>query len=320
MKFRASLPSLRQRPIRFILAAGAAAALAVLAACGGGTSQIDAFQAERLVVFGDETSALTADGRKYAVNVVIDGALDCAARPLWVQSVASTYGLAFAECNPDNQTAPQAFMRAAAGARVADLAAQVDAQLAGDGVGGKTLTTVLVGGNDVIDLYAAFPGQSRDALRNQARALGALAAGQVNRLVDGGARVIVSTVPDMGLTPFALAEKAAHTDVDRAELLTVLSTEFNAGLRTAVLNDGRFVGLVLADEMVQAMVRSPGSFGLGNIQNAACAAALPDCSDATLAAGADPATWLWADDRRLAFNAQNRLGALAVGRALNNPF
>lgn len=317
MKFRVfPLPG-RLRATHWLAAALAAG---VLAACGGGTSQIDAFEAERLVVFGDETSALTADGRKYAVNVVTDGDVDCASRPLWVQDLAEIYGLAFAECNPDNDAAPQAFMRAAAGARVADVTAQVDAQLAGDGVAGKTLATILVGANDVIDLYTSFPAQSREALRSEARARGALAAREVNRLVDAGARVIVSTVPDMGRTPYALAEKAAHTDVDRAELITALTTEFNAGLRTTVLNDGRFVGLVLADEMVQAMVRSPSSFGLGNVEDAACAAALPDCSDATLVTGADPATWLWADDLRFAFNAQSRLGLLAVSRARNNPF
>lgn len=143
---------------------------------------------------------------------------------------------------------------------------------------------------------------------------------EVNRLVAAGARVIVSTTPDVGLTPYALAEKAAHTDTDRAALLTTLTSEFNAGLRTTVLNDGRYVGLVLADEMVQAMTISPSSFGLGNIKDAACAVALPDCTTATLVSSADAATWLWADDLRMAFNAQNRLGILAINRARNNPF
>ncbi|RVT51599.1 SGNH/GDSL hydrolase family protein [Rubrivivax albus] len=298
----------------------AAVAAALLASCGGGTSQIEAFVADRLIVFGDETSALTADGRRYAVNTVTDGVFDCSSQRIWVQALASIYDLAFAECNPDNVVTPQAFMRAAAGARVADVAAQVDAQLAGDGVAGNTLVTVLAGTNDVLDLYAAFPDTTRSELLSQARARGAQLAVEVNRLVAAGARVIVSTAPDVGLTPYALAEKAAYTDIDRAALLTTLTSEFNAGLRTTVLNDGRYVGLVLADEMVQAMTISPSSFGLANIKDAACAVALPDCTTATLVAGADAATWLWADDLRLAFNAQNRLGILAINRARNNPF
>lgn len=318
MSFPGFLSTWRRGVTRPLLAVVAAAALA---ACGGGTSQIEAFVAERVVAFGDETSVLTSDGRKYAVNALKDdGSLDCAAQAIWVQAVASIYGFVFAECNPLNVASPQAVMRAQAGARVADLATQVDTQLAAGGVGGRTLVTVMAGANDVLDLYALYPDTDRSALLTQARARGTALAAQVNRLVGAGARVVVSTVIDLGLTPYALAEKAAHTDTDRAALLSGLTTEFNAGLRTAVLNDGRFVGLVLADEMVQALVRAPSAFGLGNVTAAACNAALPDCSRNTLVSGADPATWLWADDLRLAFNAQNRLGILAVNRARNNPF
>jgi len=38
-----------------------------------------------------------------------------------------------------------------------------------------------------------------------------------------------------------------------------------------------------------------------------------------VASGAS-ATWLWADDRNLAYGGQARLGALAVARAVGNPF
>ncbi len=311
--------SMRRRPRAALLAASLAALL--LAACGGGTSQIDPFDAERVIVFGDESSVLTADGRKYAVNVrKDDNSLDCAAQPIWVQSVASVYGFVFAECNPSNVASPQAFMRAQAGARVADLATQIDAQLAGTGFAGRTLVTVLVGANDVLDLYAQFPDLGRDALLTQARDRGEQLAAQVNRLVEAGARVVVSTVPDIGLTPYALAQKAANTDTDRAALLSALTTALNTGLRVDVLNDGRFVGLVLADEMVQAMVKSPGSFALNNAKDAACSAALPDCSNKTLVSGADAVSWLWADTLRMGYAAQSRLGSLAVSRVRNNPF
>ncbi|MEN9418641.1 MAG: hypothetical protein RI988_2261, partial [Pseudomonadota bacterium] len=56
---------------RFRLTAWLLAGAAVLlASCGGGTSQIQAFQPPRLVAFGDEASALGANGRKYAVNAL----------------------------------------------------------------------------------------------------------------------------------------------------------------------------------------------------------------------------------------------------------
>lgn len=304
------------RPVLLPLAA------ALLVACGGGTSQVDEFVAQQTVAFGDETSVLTSDGRKYGVNQLVaeTGAIDCDTQQIWVQAVASVYGHVFAECNPDAVAEPKARMRAAVGARAADLTAQIDTHLAEGGFPARSLATVLVGAHDVLDLYGDFPTRARAELLAEARLRGEAIGAQVNRLIGLDVRVIISTVPDQGLTPYALAQKAAFTDTDRAKLITELSTELNAGIRTTILNDGRFVGLVLADEMVQAMVKSPGSFGLGNVTGQACTAALPDCSTATLAAGADPATWLWADATRMAFGGQSRLGVLAVSRARQNPF
>lgn len=315
-----NFPGFLSRPGRPALLAAAAA---LLVACGGGTSQVETFTATRVVALGDELSALTPEGRRYGVNALTEaGAIDCASQPIWVQAVASVYGHVFAECNPNNVVDPKAIMRAAVDARVADVQVQIDTQLAAGGFGQDALATVLVGMHDVLDLYGQFPTVSRSELLVQARAQGELAGRQVNRLVNLDVRVLVATVPDQGLTPYAIAQKAANTDTDRAKLLSELTTEFNAGLRTTILNDGRFVGLVLADEMVQAMRVSPGSFGLANVTAKACldTAPLPTCTTQTLNTGADTATWLWADDLRLAYGGQSRLGTLAATRARDNPF
>jgi len=122
------------------------------------------------------------------------------------------------------------------------------------------------------------------------------------------------------LTPFARAEKAAHTDVDRAALLSRLTAALNAALRVTIVNDGRKLGLVLGDEMSQAMVEHPSSFSIANATEAACTVALPDCTADTLVDAAASNTWLWADDLRLAYGGQYRLGVLAQNRARNNPF
>ena len=305
------------RPALLAVAAG------LLVACGGGTSQVETFNAARVVAFGDELSALTSDGRRYGVNALTStGAIDCESQPIWVQAVASVYDHVFAECNPNNVVDPKAIMRAAVNARVADVRVQIDTQLAAGGFGQRALATMLVGMHDVLDLYGQFPTVSRSTLLAQARTQGELAGRQVNRLVDLDVRVLIATLPDLGLTPYAIAQKAANTDTDRAELLSELTTEFNAGLRTTILNDGRFVGLVLADEMVQAMKVSPSSFGLANITGKACldTAVVPACTTATLNTGADTTTWLWADDLRMAYGGQSRLGTLAATRARDNPF
>ncbi len=316
-----------RRGLRATLASLAGAAL--LAACGGGSSQVEDFVPVQMFALGDESSVLLPDGRRYGVNVLTDaGALDCDDERIWVQAVARQYGLVFAGCNPDADPAPRAQMLAAAGARVAELATQVDAALAMAQPGEAMVATVMVGANDIWELYDAFaldPSQPTEALLDEARQRGAGVAAQLRRLKQAGVRVILSTVHDVGKSPDALAEQLAYPDgVDRARLITDMVFQFNAGLRVALqdeeINDGRYIGLVLADEMVQAMVKAPGGFGLKDASVAACTVAPPDCTSATLIEGASSANHLWADGRLMAYGGQVQLGLLAVSRANNNPF
>jgi hypothetical protein len=311
---------LRTWRVRAAALAGLCAAV-LLAACGGGTSQFEPFEPEEYHAFGDESSLIRADGRRWTVNPLqSSGAVDCKAEPIWTQAVATHFSFVFAECNPDGATTFKARMRAVAGARVDDLKTQIDQQLARGGFAAKSLATVMIGAHDVLDLYAQYPRRSEDDISAELRERGIRLAGQINRLVDLGVRVVVSTVPDMGLTPYALAQKAAFTDTDRAALLTRLTAQLNGRLRVTILNDGRFVGLVLTDEAVQSMVRVPTAFGLSNTVAGVCTVALPDCTAQTLVPSGASSSYLWADDRRMAYGGQLRLGVLAVARAANNPF
>ncbi len=298
-----------------------AATLAALVACGGGTTQQVPFTATRVLVFGDETSVLTPTGGKYAVNALdANDALDCLANPLWVQTVATIYNFVFEQCNPAASTEVKAFNRAAVGATTDSVKTQIDAQVAGAGVAPGDLALVLAGANDVLALYAQFPARTEADIITDARARGERLATQVNRLVNLGARVIISTAPDLGVTPFASAQKAAFTDTDRAALLTRITAAINGRVRVGILNDGRFVGLVLADEMVQSMVKSPVSFALTDAVNVMCTVALPNCTSKTLVDTATVAGWLWADATHLSAAGQTRLGSLAQQRAQGNPF
>jgi len=317
------------RPWRLALAG--AVTVAALVACGGGTSQYDAFVAGRLIAFGDETSAITTSGQKYSTNgstASTDASgttvytLDCNAQPNWVQSLASLYGFVFAECNPGNVEAPQAIMRALPGTRVADIQVQIDAQIAAGGFRDKDLVAMLAGANDILEMYQQFPGRSEDDLTAELRQRGKALALQVNRLVEYGAKVIVATVPDMGLTPYAGKQRLEFNDTNRAELLSRLTAAFNEQLGVNILLDGRFVGLVQADLRTQAMAKSPGSFGLSNVSTAVCleTAPLPGCTDQTLVDGGSAAAWMWADDFWLAYGGQAQIGTLAVDRARRNPF
>lgn len=305
------------------IAAGLLAVAAVLAACGGSTTQREPFIADRVFAFGDETSALTelpaGNGRKYSINGLDDdGNVDCRLNPTWVQSVAALYGFVPAECNP-NGLEPKAFIFAEAGAKVDDVTRQVErAALQFDRrFNERDLATMLAGTNDILELYARYPAESRDVLVDEARARGQQLARAVNELVRLGARVVVSDVPSLGLTPFALKERALHTDTDRAALLTDLTTAFNEQLGVKILLDGRYIGLVQADLQFRAIVANPGTL---NVTEGACMVAPPLCNADTLVPGAGAFTYLWADDYRMSSFGQSRLATLAIDRASNNPF
>ena len=308
-----------------VTAATALAATLIVAACGGGTSQFEPFIAERVFAFGDDSSALRADGRRHGVNGLdaTTAVFDCRLEPLWVQVIASYYGFVFAECNVVTPAVvPKAFMRAAAGAKVADVAAQVEAQAAAGGLRDKDLALVLAGTHDVLELYAQYPAVPESALLIEARARGERMAAVVNRLVSLGAKVIVSNLPDLGMSPFARAEALANANsgVNRAALISRLTTAFNERLGVKVLLDGRFVGLAQMDLRTQSAARSPASFGFTDVSTAVCTTAPPDCTTATLLAGATAGTFLWADGIRLAPGGQGSLATLALERARRNPF
>lgn len=326
-----SFSSTAARPLRRVLAATAVAALGLLAGCGGGTSQFEPFVAERLFAFGDENSHLTAEGRKFSVNGLAQpgGAIDCQVNPLWVQLVAGLYGFSFAECPPaGSSTTFGALMRATPGARVADVAAQVEAQGAAGGFRERDLALLMVGANDIVALYAEFPDRSEADLVAQAEALGRAAAGVANRIVALGGRVIVANVPDMGLSPLAKAQEAAFPNTGRAALLSRLTAGFNDQLGVTVLLDGRFVGLVQTDLVSRAIARAPFFYGLVNASDGICTAELPNCTTETVvtvgtgdaASPAQASQYFWADATRMSYGAHLQIANLAVDRARRNPF
>jgi phospholipase/lecithinase/hemolysin len=298
-------------------AGGVLTAALIVAACGGGSSR-ETFTPTRLIAFGDESSVITSDGHKYTVNLETNGVLDCAGNPIWIQVLASAYGFGFQQCKPTGITNEQALMRATVNAKVADLVTQIDAHLAIDAFTGKDLVTVLVGANDILEQYSAYPGQSEDELKATLTARGAAVAGQVNRIANAGGKVLAITVPDVGLTPFALAQGA-----DRAALLQRLTAAFNTALRLNLLNDGTKIGLIIEDELVQAYVSAGANSGFTNWTEHACDPAtgpMPNCTTSTLVTGATSTSYLWADDLQLSPGGHARLGSAALTRAQNNPF
>lgn len=314
-----------------------------LVACGGATSQIDPFVPARLVVFGDEYSALLdtegdGNGLHYGINRIDSStnSVSCTAdgAKLWVQRLAEHYGMVFAECNPDSAT-PKAYMQARYGAKVATLAAAIDA-FAGrlDGaLSGDDLVTIAVGLHDVVEVYLD-PGFSSDGDKvDEMTRRGKLLAAQVNRVMGMNAKVLVAQVIDVGMTPWASAQGSTE-----AALITRMSDAFNAGLRTDLLNDGTRVGLLAFDDIVRSYMRNTAydhyaiacdddhveainvddTDGDGHVDGGG---SLVTCTTSTLVNDDALTTYLWADPLHVnASLIQVQMGSLAITRAKNNPF
>jgi outer membrane lipase/esterase len=311
--------------------AAAALAVAVLASCGGGT-QVQAFKPTRILAFGDELSTLGNDGRKYTINAfkIIDPStspptestteLDCTRNPIWIQTVATAFGLTFDNCL-GAATVPSGQVLAAPGAKAADFAGQI-AAVQGASPNHSDIAIAMFGMNDILEIYANYPSLSRTQLLDQARARGTALAQQVNALASAGTPVVIVTMPDLGLTPFALSENVTSGDPGRAQLLTDLSTAFNNQMSVALINDGRLIGLVYSDIEMQSEVKFPLAYGYLNVIDSAClpTAPLPTCTTTTVQSDVTPTNYLWADSLMPGPNFHGRLGSLASFRARNNPF
>lgn len=306
-------------------------ALAGLASCGGG-GQVDPFEPNRILAFGDELSVIQADGRKYTVNAfrITDATttpptestteLDCTRNPLWIQSVATAFGLAFDRCL-GTATAASGQVLAQASHKVADLATQV-AAVQGAALNEDDLALVMAGMNDILELYGRYPTESRDALLAEARSRGTALGEFVNSLAQSGPAVVVLTVPDLGLTPFARQQNTDTGDATRSRLLSDLTSAFNNRMSVTLINDGRLIGLVYADIETQNMASLPGFYNLTNVVDASClgTVTMPDCTTATLVTNATAAGYMWASGVFPGPTVQARLGTIAASRARNNPF
>jgi outer membrane lipase/esterase len=306
------------------LALAAVAAVALIAGCGGGgTSQIEPFAPKRIIAFGDETGLILTSGKKYTVNA-LDSAtkqVDCSSNPVWTQALASGFGFVFPECNTSYVALPQGIMYATAGAKVADVQDKIDYHLSNDRFTSKDLVAVMVGVNDILELYKQFPAVGKESLMTDAAARGKQLAQQVNRIANAGGRVVVATIFDLGLTPYGQAEKAQQIDIDRAGLMGDLTTAFNTAMRLNLLNDGRLIGLVLVDETIQLIAKYPSGYGYSNVTDTACSTSIApqDCTTDSLKSDAST-TWLWASDTTLGPKIQQNIGTMALSRAKSNPF
>ena len=328
MLFNERLRRIASRSVAGLVAVGA---LVALASCGGGTYQQKTFVPVRLLSFGDEGSRMEAgQGLKYSINGFSPATqqVDCTLNPIWNQVVANSYGLVFQHCNVNASFETNAIDLTTVGATVDDVADSVAAFTAGDTFNGNDIVTIWVGVHDVLNEYKANATGDPTVLLSNMKGQGVKLAGIVNQIENSGAKVILMTIPDMSLSPYAYTE-SQKGDFDRLKLLQDMSTQFNLGLVTNFINDGSKIGLVQVDDYLRNAVRNPTASGYIVLDNQSygCldSAPLPTCNDNTLRN--DPTTgqvalahFLWADATHLGNVIQNQLGQAAASRAHSNPF
>lgn len=343
------------------------AALLALAACGGGDREVE-YKPTRLIVFGDEVSyiepadipasgatPLIRQGSRYTVNALItttEGTppvtttrIDCGTNRIWVQQLATFAGLAL----PGGCLAPgsttTSLNYATPDTGVAGVAAQIQAHVDGGGTFSPSdLVTVYTGTKDVIEIYGTVTSAAEcrfdednpanaGSVALVARVRGAQLATQVNRIADNGrgGRVLFVSLPSVGSTPWGLDDdRDTISGVEGSACLRQLTLAFNAGLRSEVIQDGRYVGLLQMDERVGAAIR--GFYGLNNVIAPVCNLApgvpVTACTTLTLvdpdsdpATTTNPSSYLWADELHFGITMHNVLATLAISRAFDtNPF
>jgi len=176
---------------------------------------------------------------------------------------------------------------------------------AGGSFASDDLVTVLAGGNDVfwnLRVMAATVAAGGSASTAAQAAVQAMATAgdelvaqiKTRLLANGARRVVVVNVPDISLTPMALARDASTRQV----VLSMVET-FNAKLASG-LKDLDAVLVVDAFGVTQDQAKNPAQYGLSNLTEQACDPDLTPfgaltCTSKTLISG-DVSHYLYADD------------------------
>lgn len=257
----------------------------------------------------------------------------CSDYPLWIQSLARNYGLGYRDQCP-TESGSGAVTYAAAGATVADTAAQFAAHRGEIGAG--SLATIMAGQNDILAAYAQVKAGTLDieVAKRDMNAQGKALAAVINDIYNTGAHVLFVKLPNLGFSPLARADGSLGQD-----RLRELTLALNNGLLTNVRNDGLRIGLVNFYDRTFDIDRRPNDYGVSDMASAVCKSTVyrPDGSAVTPAVPAAPGgdqllycntltldrsaeTFFWSDSVNLSPRAHAYLAELAYRRAFDETF
>jgi outer membrane lipase/esterase len=262
-----------------------ALALTVLFAHGAAAAQFDSFY-----FLGDSLTDAGTYGARFTVNPGL----------VWAQDLGAKYGVTVTSWNQGGIDAAQGGENVATpspvippGVPQRPLSVQIDQLLAATPrLDPHTLYTLWIGANDIlVNVGAAAAG---DLTPEQVQANISTAAvqtlQQIARLRDAGARTImVFNLPDIGKTPFGLANPTAP--------FSALSTLFNSTLQAGLSSLGVNIIPMNVSGLFNEAIANPALFGFTNVTSVACtvASALA-CNQSTLVAPDAAQTYLYATD------------------------
>jgi hypothetical protein len=236
----------------------------------------------------------------------------------WVQIVARAYGKGYtSQCPQDTRGGAVSY--AALGAKTADVINQINAHR-GE-ITSKTVVTIMVGQNDILEQYAVAAGGNEAAAIATLQGRAANMAAAIKDLIGLGGKVILALTPDLSETPLGLAGDQA--------LMDRLVRAYNDRLYITGLGNvsGRSLAGMNPESLTQPGTRSTSYQYVTPLCDAA-AVLRPDgstpanddekllyCTSQYYTSGAAASTAIWADAKRAAPLLHNLIGVTVYNRA-----
>jgi lysophospholipase L1-like esterase len=246
----------------------------------------------------------------------------CNSTTIWIQAVAHNFGKGYQSACAVDYAGAQTY--ATAGAKVADVAAQVAAHRGELGSG--VLVTLMAGQNDIIEVFEAVKAGTMTAdsaqaeLTNRAAAL----AGTVQDVISTGAKVVLALTPDLSESPYG-------ADPTHQALLATLTHLFNDTLYISKLGNvsGRNLAGVNPVSYTNTGTRSTSyvyspalcdpakAYRPDGVLEADTAKKVKYCNNYTYVSGGSVSTYMWADDKHFAPLGHGLIGTAAATRVAN---
>ena len=262
-----------------------------------------------------------------ALKRTTDQFYNCSASTIWTQYVARAFGKGYeADCQLDRAGAVS---HAVAGAKVAELSAQIAQAKSAGQLKSGALVTVWLGQNDLVEIFDSAASLADKEAAAKARA--ATLIDSVKQILATGAKVVLVNAPNLAYSPYALAKNAVScADVSDRPCnpeMDALVVAFNKQLITSLgaeyaLN-GRQLGYVDAAQLTNAYARSTSyenkrqcdATKMVRPDGVLDSSSLAYCNVGTLVNDGNVGNYLWADDLRVSSTLHSLIASTALTRA-----